>query len=201
MIGALQAALDAHRPSAGAACAACCSTPRARTSASAPASRSTWPSAAPACWPLHALILAMAEYPVPILVAVRGQCLGGGLEIALAGGPIFARTDAAASASRRSSSACSRRRLRACCPGACSPAWPRTCCGPGRSVTGSEALAIGLVHALADDPEAAALAYFDEHLAPKSAAALALRCGRARAPRVRELRQRLAEVERLYLDR
>jgi hypothetical protein len=49
MIGALQAALDAHRGHA--ACAACCSTPRARTSASAPASRSTWPTAAPACWP------------------------------------------------------------------------------------------------------------------------------------------------------
>jgi cyclohexa-1,5-dienecarbonyl-CoA hydratase len=31
---------------------------------------------------------------VPILVAVRGQCLGGGLEIALAGGPIFAAPDA-----------------------------------------------------------------------------------------------------------
>ena len=43
---------------------------------------------------LHALILAMVEFPVPILVAVRGQCLGGGLEIALAGGPIFAAPDA-----------------------------------------------------------------------------------------------------------
>ena len=36
---------------------------------------------------LHALILDMVEFPVPMLVAVRGQCLGGGLEIALAGGP------------------------------------------------------------------------------------------------------------------
>ncbi len=39
---------------------------------------------------LHALILAMLEFPAPILVAVRGQCLGGGLEVALAGGLIFA---------------------------------------------------------------------------------------------------------------
>ena len=37
---------------------------------------------------LHALILALAGCRVPVLVAVRGQCLGGGLEIALAGGPI-----------------------------------------------------------------------------------------------------------------
>jgi cyclohexa-1,5-dienecarbonyl-CoA hydratase len=43
---------------------------------------------------LHALIIAMIEFPAPILVAVRGQCLGGGLELALAGGPIFAAPDA-----------------------------------------------------------------------------------------------------------
>src|SRR5512134_2060612 len=43
---------------------------------------------------LHALILAMLEFPAPILVAVRGQCLGGGLEVALAGGMIFAAPDA-----------------------------------------------------------------------------------------------------------
>ena len=34
---------------------------------------------------LHALLLAMLEWPVPILVAVKGQCLGGGLELAMGG--------------------------------------------------------------------------------------------------------------------
>ena len=43
---------------------------------------------------LHALIVAMIEFPAPILVAVRGQCLGGGLEVALAGSLIFASPDA-----------------------------------------------------------------------------------------------------------
>ncbi len=43
---------------------------------------------------LHALVMTMVEFPVPILVAVRGQCLGGGLEVALAGGSIFAAPDA-----------------------------------------------------------------------------------------------------------
>jgi len=33
---------------------------------------------------LHELLRAMLEWPRPILVAVRGQCLGGGLELALA---------------------------------------------------------------------------------------------------------------------
>src|SRR5512145_2071060 len=39
---------------------------------------------------LHALILRMLESPAAILVAVRGQCLGGGLEVAAAGHLIFA---------------------------------------------------------------------------------------------------------------
>jgi len=149
---------------------------------------------------LHALVLAMVDYPAPILVAVRGQCLGGGLEIALAGGPIWARADAAFGQPEI--------KLGVFAPAAsCLLPWrvnqsaAEDLLWSGRSIPGSEALAIGLVHALADDPEAAALAYFDEHLAPRSAAALACAVAAARAPRVRELRERLAEVERLYLDR
>ncbi len=43
---------------------------------------------------LHALIVRMIESPVPILVAVKGQCLGGGLELALAGHLLFVAPDA-----------------------------------------------------------------------------------------------------------
>ena len=43
---------------------------------------------------LHALLLSMLEWPVPILVAVKGQCLGGGLELAMGGSLIFAAADA-----------------------------------------------------------------------------------------------------------
>ena len=58
------------------------------------------------------------------------------------------------------------------------------------------------MHAVADDPEAAALAYFDEHLAPQERRRAGLRRGRrARAAMLRDVRERLAEVERLYLDR
>ena len=52
-----------------------------------------------------------------------------------------------------------------------------------------------------DDPEAAALAYFDQHLAGKSAASLAWALAAARGAMIRDVRHRLAEVERLYLDR
>jgi cyclohexa-1,5-dienecarbonyl-CoA hydratase len=48
----------------------------------------------------------------------------------------------------------------------------------GRSVDAAEAKALGLVHAVATDPEIDALEYFDRHFAGKSAAAAGLRYGR-----------------------
>jgi cyclohexa-1,5-dienecarbonyl-CoA hydratase len=54
---------------------------------------------------------------------------------------------------------------------------------------------------VADDPEAAAAAWFGQHLAGKSAASLACALAAARGAMLRDVRQRLAEVERLYLDR
>ena len=149
---------------------------------------------------LHALILAMVEFPVPLLVAVRGHCLGGGLELALAGGPIFAAPGAQFGQPEI--------KLGVFAPAAsCLLGWrvnqnaAEDLLWSGRSIDAGQALAIGLANALADDPEAAALAWFDEHLAPRSAAALACAVSAVRAPRVRELRERLADVERLYLQR
>ena len=42
----------------------------------------------------HGLITQLLDCPVPVLVAARGQCLGGGLEVATAGTLIFAAPDA-----------------------------------------------------------------------------------------------------------
>jgi enoyl-CoA hydratase/carnithine racemase len=47
----------------------------------------------------------------------------------------------------------------------------------------------------------AALAYFDQHLTGKSAASLGLALAASRGAMIRDARHRLAEVERLYLDR
>jgi cyclohexa-1,5-dienecarbonyl-CoA hydratase len=71
----------------------------------------------------------------------------------------------------------------------------------GRTIDGRAAAAAGLVQALADDPEAAALGWFGEHLEGRSAAALACAVEAARGPLRREVPQRLAELERLYLQR
>jgi cyclohexa-1,5-dienecarbonyl-CoA hydratase len=43
---------------------------------------------------LHALVLKMLEFPAPILVVLRGQCIGGGLEVAATGHLLFAAPDA-----------------------------------------------------------------------------------------------------------
>jgi cyclohexa-1,5-dienecarbonyl-CoA hydratase len=148
---------------------------------------------------LHALLGAMLEYPAPILVAARGQCLGGGLELALAGGPIFAAPDAKFGQPEM--------KLGVFAPAA-SVLLPWRVNQPaaedllfsGRAIGAEEAQAIGLVQAIADDPAAAALAYFDEHLAPRSAASLRHALRAARGARVTRAKARLADVERLYLD-
>jgi len=149
---------------------------------------------------LHALIITMVEFPLPILTVVRGQCLGGGLEVALAGGPIFSTPDAKLGQPEMS--------LGVFAPAAsCLLPWrvnqpnAEDLLFSGRSISGTEAKAMGLVQTVADDPESAALQYFDQHLAPKSAAALACAVAAVRASLIRELRTRLQEVETLYLER
>jgi cyclohexa-1,5-dienecarbonyl-CoA hydratase len=149
---------------------------------------------------LHALILSMLEFPAPILVVVRGQCLGGGLEVALAGGPIFAAPDAQLGQPEM--------KLGVFAPAA-SCLLPYRVNQPdaedllfsGRSISGEEAKHIGLVQTVAADPEAAALAYFEQHLMSKSATALACALAAVRGAYIADVRRRLADVERIYFDR
>lgn len=149
---------------------------------------------------LHALILRMLDFPAPILTAVRGQCLGGGLEVALAGGPIFATPDAKLGQPEMM--------LGVFAPAASvllpyrvNQTAAEDLLFSGRTVSGTEAHAMGLVYAVADDPESAALGYIERHLAGKSAAALACAIAAARGAMLPKVRHRLADVERVYLDR
>lgn len=146
----------------------------------------------------HRLILRLVRSPVPVLVAIQGQCLGGGLELASAGHVLFATPDANLGQPEI--------QLGVFAPAA-------TCLLPeriglaaaedllisGRSITGTEALAIGLVSAVMPDVEAAAIAYFDRHLAPKSASSLRYALRAARSALAERIATRLAEVEKLYL--
>jgi cyclohexa-1,5-dienecarbonyl-CoA hydratase len=71
----------------------------------------------------------------------------------------------------------------------------------GRTIGAEEARAAGLVQTVFDDPETAALTYFGQHLAGKSAAAMACALAAARGAMLRDVRSRIDEVEQLYLDR
>jgi cyclohexa-1,5-dienecarbonyl-CoA hydratase len=149
---------------------------------------------------LHRLLMSMLEFPAPILAAVSGMCLGGGLEVALAASRIFAAPTAQLGQPEI--------RLGVFAPAA-SCLLPFRMNQPaaedlllsGRNLSGVEALAAGLVQQLADDPVAAAIDYFDAQLAGRSAAAVACALSAARVAYLPEVRRRIGEVERLYLDR
>lgn len=149
---------------------------------------------------LHALLIELVEFPAPVLVAVKGQCLGGGLELAMAGGPIFA-TAAAQLGQPEIKLGVFAPAASVLLPYRVNQTAAEDLLCSGRSISGTEALACGLVHALAEDPEAAALAYFEQHLQDKSAAALACALAAARGAMRRDVRARIAEVETLYLER
>jgi cyclohexa-1,5-dienecarbonyl-CoA hydratase len=149
---------------------------------------------------LHALLLAMLEWPAPVLVAVKGQCLGGGLELAMGGSLIFAADDAKLGQPEI--------QLGVFAPAASCLMPPRIgqaasedLLFSGRSVGAEEALRLGLVNFVAADAETAALAYFDQYFAGRSASSLACAVTAARGAYLPEVRRRIAEVERLYLDR
>ena len=148
---------------------------------------------------IHGLILRMLEAPATILVAVRGQCLGGGLEVALAGHLLFAAPDAALGQPEM--------KLGVFAPAA-SCLLPELI-GPmraldlllsGRTVSGAEAAEMGLVRGAQSDPEQAALAYFREYLQPKSASSLRYAIRAARSDYAARVRTKIKSVERLYLD-
>ncbi|HET7297935.1 MAG TPA: cyclohexa-1,5-dienecarbonyl-CoA hydratase [Burkholderiales bacterium] len=149
---------------------------------------------------LHSLLHEMLAWPRPILMAVRGQCLGGGLEFAAAGSLIFAAPDAQLGQPEL--------KLGVFAPAASvllplriGQARAEDLLLSGRSITALHAATWGLVHEVADDPTAAALNYFEKHLYGKSAASLALAMRAAREPFADLARARLEDVEALYLEK
>lgn len=148
---------------------------------------------------LHALLGDLLDFPVPILVAVRGRCLGGGLELASACGLMFIAPDAQLGQPEigigvfaPAASCILTERL--------GQAAAEDILLSGRSLGAEEARASGLATQIASDPEAAALAWIDGHLLPKSAASLRFALQAARRPFAERVKERFAEVEKLCLD-
>ncbi len=147
----------------------------------------------------HDLFRWMADVPQVRLAVVRGQCLGGGLELALACQRIVAAPGARLGQPEI--------RLGVFAPVASVllPARVGQAAADdllltGRSVTADEALHLGLVDEVADDPLEAARAWVATHVVPLSSSSLRFAARAAHVGLAAALRDRLAEVERLYLD-
>ena len=150
---------------------------------------------------MHALVEDLLDLPAVTAAIVRGRCLGGGFELALSCDLIFCSTDASFGLPEITLGVF---------PPAGSVLLPLRV-GTARSMpailTGESSPAVewqsaGLVEVLADAPDlgAAVDRWFDRHLAAKSAAALRHAALAARATLRSEVRTRLPEAERLYLQ-
>lgn len=147
----------------------------------------------------HGLFRAILDSSVVVLAAVRGQCLGGGLELASFCQRVFAARDArlgqpeialgvfAPVASMLLADRVGR-----------APA--EDLCLTGRVIVAEEALRIGLVDAIVDDPGEAALGYARSYLLPRSASSLRFAVRATRAGLRARLDRELPQLERLYLD-
>lgn len=145
----------------------------------------------------HALFRELFEAAVPTVAVVRGQCLGGALELASFCTRVVASGDAKLGQPEI--------RLGVIAPVASvflaerigRPAAEDLCLS-GRSVGADEAARIGLVDEVADDPRAAALAWFRANLAPLSASSLRLAQRALRLGLAERVERELARVEELY---
>ena len=148
---------------------------------------------------LHALIKKMLTCPAPIMVVVNGQCLGGGLEVAMAANMMFVNAEASLGQPEI--------KLAVFAPAA-SCLLPRLAGQQaaedmllsGRSITGLEAARLGIAVKADGDPEAAALAYYDEHFSGLSASTLRFAVSAARQRFAEEVSADLDRVEELYLE-
>jgi len=147
---------------------------------------------------LHSLVRAMVNCPLPLLVAIKGQCLGGGLEVAAAGSMLFAAPDAKLGQPEIKLAVFA---PAASCllPERIGQAKAEDLLFSGRSMGAEEALATGLIDCLADEPEEAALAYFDKNLAGHSASTLRFAVQAARDEYRQRVTAKLERVETLYL--
>ena len=150
---------------------------------------------------LHALLRRIAEAPAPTIAAVRGQCLGGGLEVALACDLILAEETAQLG--------CPEIQLGIFPPAASALLPVRIGAGPaanlvlsGASVSGTAAAAIGLVARTAGPGqlETVLAEWLAADFLPRSPSSLRYAALAVRRPLVHALEQDLPILERLYLQ-
>ena len=148
---------------------------------------------------LHAVVRALLTSELPVIAAVRGACLGGGLELVLPCHRVIAAPDARLGQPEIALGMFAPAGS-ALLPGRVGRALAEDLLLSGRMLSGNQALAAGLVDQTSDDPESAAVAWFEEHLLPRSATAIRMATRAARAVWVDDALAALDGVERTFLD-
>jgi cyclohexa-1,5-dienecarbonyl-CoA hydratase len=149
---------------------------------------------------MHELIYLLLDFPAPTAAIARGRCLGGGFELALACDFIFAERTAVFGLPEIA--------LGVFPPAAAAllPARIGTARATSAILTGAprpadDWLRLGLLELVADPGALTASVdrWFDEHVRPRSAAALRHATAAVRLSLRQHVRSTLPELERLYL--
>jgi cyclohexa-1,5-dienecarbonyl-CoA hydratase len=199
MVGALAAALDLHRGNPG-VLAALLDHEGPHFSFGASVEEHLPERCAEMISLFHGLLNRMLAWPKPILVSVKGQCLGGGLEVACAGSLVFVAPDAQLGQPEINLGVIAPA-ASVLLPQRIGQARAEDLLYSGRSIDAPTALAWGLAAEVAQDPSAAAVQYFEKNLLGKSAAAVTCAVRAAREPFCDLTAARLADVETLYLEK
>lgn len=148
---------------------------------------------------MNGLVRDLLDLEVPCVAAVRGQCLGGALELVLCASFVVVSPDALLGQPEI--------RLGVTAPVASALlpfkvglARAERMLLSGNSLDAEAARAMGLVDEIAEDPEASARAIIADVLLAKSASSLRFALRAARLPLRRLIDEALEAQERLYLD-
>lgn len=147
----------------------------------------------------HALFRKLFGLSVPTMAVVRGQCLGGGMELAAYCTWLFASLDAKFGQPEIKLSVLAPV-ASVLLPWRIGGGKALDLCVSGRTIDTMEAHRMGLVTAANDDPAALAEAFYAEHIGELSGSSLRFAERAARATLEPILSERLDAVERMYLD-
>ncbi len=147
----------------------------------------------------HQLFADLDELGVPSAAVVRGQCLGGALELVSFCGRIFCDPTAKLGVPETTLGVFPPVAMLTL-PWRIGGARATEMVVTGGVIDAVRAYATGLVDECSDDPEATLQRWFEEFYAPKSAVAIRYAWQAARRPLAKAFREELPALERFYLE-
>ncbi|MEQ8764604.1 MAG: enoyl-CoA hydratase/isomerase family protein [Planctomycetota bacterium] len=147
----------------------------------------------------HGVFRALIESRLFLVAAIRGYCLGGGLELAAFCQRVIAHPEAKLGQPEIKLGVFAPM-ASLVLPERTNQAFADDLCVTGRSIGGAAALGRGLVDQLADDPESAARRWIEKHLVPLSAMAVRHAVAAVRLRFHERVLEALPRIESAYLD-